>query len=159
MSSKGEAGIGQVAASVVQYEFEIAISADRATVWGALTEQVSAWWLKDFHVLGADSIVTLDPVAGGRLVEQNGDKGLLWYTVIAVAPHEMLSLAGHCTPEWGGPCTTLLTLKLVEEGAATRLVVTDALYGKVTEGQVDSLRSGWMQMFDTGLRGFVERSA
>ena len=92
----------------------------------------------------------------GRLFEQNGSNGLLWYTVLAVSTNESLSLAGYCTPEWGGPCTTLLTLKLTENKKATRLTVSDALYGRVEEKQVESLRSGWQQMFDEGLRKFVE---
>lgn len=54
-------------ARVVQYEFEIDIDAPRERVWRALTDQLSSWWLKDFHVLGEDSIVTLEPTPGGRL--------------------------------------------------------------------------------------------
>lgn len=143
-------------ARVVQYEFEVDIDAPPPRVWRALTDQLSTWWLPDFHVLGSDSIVTLEPVPGGRLFEQSGSKGLLWYTVLAVSTNESLSLAGHCTPDWGGPCTTLLTLKLTENKKGTRLTVSDALYGLVTEKQVESLRSGWQQMFDEGLRKFVE---
>ncbi len=143
-------------AHVAQYEFEINIDAPPSRVWRALTDQLSSWWLPDFHVLGKDSIVTLEPVPGGRLFEQDGSKGLLWYTVLAVSTNESLSLAGYCTPEWGGPCSTLLTLKLVETEGGTRLVVSDALYGLVAEKQIESLKSGWQQMFDDGLRKFVE---
>ena len=91
-----------------------------------------------------------------RLFEQNGTSSLLWYTVLAVTRNELLSLAGYCTPEWGGPCSTLLTLKLAEHGKGTRLTVSDALYGRVEDKQVESLRSGWQQMFNDGLRKFVE---
>lgn len=143
-------------ARVVQYEFEIDIDAAPSRVWRALTDQLSSWWLPDFHVLGSDSLVTLEPFPGGRLFEQSGTKGLLWYTVLAVATDESLSLAGYCTPDWGGPCSTLLTLKLFARGKGTRLVVSDALYGRVEEKQVASLKSGWQQMFDEGLRKFVE---
>ena len=143
-------------ARVVQYEFEVDIDATPSRVWRALTDQLSSWWLPDFHVLGKDSIVTLEPVPGGRLFEQSDSKGLLWYTVLAVSTNESLSLAGYCTPEWGGPCSTILTLKLIETEKGTRLAVSDALYGRVEEKQVESLRSGWQQMFDDGLRKFVE---
>ena len=143
-------------ARVVQYEFEVEINAAPPRVWRALTDQLSSWWLPDFHVLGNDSVVTLEPVPGGRLFEQSGSSGLLWYTVLAVAENESLSLAGYCTADWGGPCSTLLTIKLIENGKGTRLVVSDALYGQVADKQVESLRSGWQQMFDNGLRAFVE---
>jgi uncharacterized protein YndB with AHSA1/START domain len=141
---------------VAQYEFEVQIDAAPSLVWRALTDQLTSWWLPDFHVLGADSVVTLEPVPGGRLFEQNGTSGLLWYTVIAVSENQSLSLAGYCTPEWGGPCSTLLTIKLIDEGARTRVVISDALYGRVADKQLESLESGWRQMFDDGLRKFVE---
>lgn len=76
--------------------------------------------------------------------------------MLAVSTNELLSLAGYCTPDWGGPCTTLLTIKLIEHGAGTRLVVSDALYGRVEDKQAESLESGWLQMFKDGLRKFVE---
>ena len=120
-----------IEARVVQYEFEIDIEASPSRVWRALTDQISSWWLPDFHVLGQDSIVTLEPIPGGRLFEQSGSKGLLWYTVLAISVNESLSLAGYCTPDWGGPFTTLLTIKLVENGKGTCVIVSDALYGKV----------------------------
>lgn len=38
----------------------------------------------------------------------------------------------------------------------TRVFVSDALYGRVDEKQAESLQSGWVRMFDDGLRHFVE---
>ncbi|MGB0714749.1 MAG: SRPBCC domain-containing protein [Phycisphaerae bacterium] len=144
------------AAQVAEYQFEIEIAADRSHVWDAITRQVGQWWLKDFHVLGAGSDVSLEPVAGGKLIETNGDKSLLWYTVLASMPGEMLSLSGQCTSDWGGPLTTLLTLKLSDGPKGTVLQVTDSLFGKVSESHVTSTRSGWSQLFDDGLRAFIE---
>ncbi len=143
-------------ARVVQYELSIRIDAPPKRVWQGLTDQLSSWWLPDFHMLGPDSLVTLEPHAGGRLFEQNGEKELLWYTVLAYLPDESLSLVGYCTPEFGGPLTTMLTARLQPDGDATTLSISDALYGRVTDGQVDSLRSGWEQQFSEGLKAFVE---
>ena len=78
-----------------QYEFSIEIEASRARVWRGLTDQLSAWWLPDFQMLGTDSIVTLESHAGGRLFEQNGDQHLLWYTVLALQKNESLDLVGY----------------------------------------------------------------
>lgn len=139
-----------------QYEFEIEIAANTARVWKGLTDQLNAWWLPDFHMLGADSIVSLDLKAGGRMIEEAGDKSLLWYTVLAVDPEKSLSLSGYCTAEWGGPLTTLLTAKLALRGDATVLTVSDALFGHVSDGQIASLQSGWRQLFGEGLKPFVE---
>ena len=143
-------------AQVLQYEFEIEIKATPSRVWKALTGQLSQWWLPDFHTLGTDSLVTLEPMPGGRLYEENGDRGLLWYTVLAIAPGESLSLAGQCTSDWGGPYSSQLVLKLAESGQGTRLTVSDALFGRVDANQVKSSQSGWQLLFDEGLRKFVE---
>jgi len=96
------------------------------------------------------------PLTGSLALEQCGDGGLLWYTVLAITPNESLSLAGYCTAEWGGPCTTLLTVKLAASGEKTRLTVTDALYGRVSDKQIASLSEGWQRLFGKGLREFVE---
>lgn len=144
-------------AQVVQYAFEIEIAAAPDRVWNALTEHLGQWWLPDFHMLGTDSIVTFEAVPGGRLYEQNGDHGLLWYTVIAVAPGNSLDLAGYCTAEWGGPCSTLLSLKLEKRGDTTVLRVSDGLFGRIGDTQADALSSGWRQIFTDGLKAYVER--
>lgn len=142
--------------SGASYELQIEIAASTQRVWKALTGQLSAWWLPDFHILGPDSIVALEPRAGGRLFEQNDDRELLWYTVLSIAPAESLSLVGYCTPEFGGPLTTMLSARLTSQGDATRLSFTDALYGRVTDEQVDSLHTGWTQLLTDGLKAFVE---
>lgn len=84
-------------ARVAQYEFELEIAAKPERVWRALTDQLGSWWLPDFHMPGEDSVISLEPFPGGRLLEQCGDGGLLWYTVLAITPNESLSLAGYCT--------------------------------------------------------------
>lgn len=143
-------------ANVAQYELEIEINASRERVWLCLTDQLGSWWLPDFHMLGPESLVTLEPFPGGRLYEENGKRGLLWYTVLAIAPDESLSLVGYCTPEFGGPSTTMLTIKLEARSESTVVRVTDAIYGRATEGQATSLQSGWQQLFTDGLKAFVE---
>ncbi len=147
------------AARVAQYELQISIRASQERVWHSLVNQITGWWLPDFQMLGSDSLVTLEPHAGGRLFEKNGERELLWYTVLAIMPHESLSLVGYCTPDFGGPLTTMLTVKLAETPANhTELTITDALLGHVTDQQMASLRSGWTQLFAEGLKPFAEQS-
>ena len=38
-----------------QYEFEIPIGRPPADVWRALTAEIQAWWLPDFHMVGEGS--------------------------------------------------------------------------------------------------------
>ena len=142
-----------------QYELSILINATARRVWKGLTGQLSSWWLPDFHMLGPDSLVTLEPRAGGRLFEQNGTSELLWYTVLAISQEESLDLAGYCTADFGGPSTTMLSIRLTTEKSGTRLTIRDSLFGHVTDGHAKSLRSGWTQLFNDGLKDFVEKHA
>ena len=140
----------------VQYELAISIKASRQRVWKGLTEQLNDWWLPDFHMLGPDSLVQLERHAGGRLYEENGASELLWYTVLSISPEESLNLVGYCTAEFGGPSTTMLTIRLTADGQSTRLSIADSLFGHVSDGHASSLCSGWTQLFNDGLKFFIE---
>ncbi len=140
-----------------QYEFAITIHAPRERVWRGLTDQLGSWWLPDFRMLGTDSIVTLEPHAGGRLFEENGDQQLLWYTVLAMQTNESLDLVGYINAKFGGPATTMLNATLNADATnRTTLRISDSLYGRVTEALVNSLNSGWQLLFNDGLKSFVE---
>jgi hypothetical protein len=107
-------------------------------------------------MLGPDSIVTLEPWAGGRLYEKCGNDELLWYTVLAVTPEKSLSMVGYCTPDFGGPMTTMLVAKLSSSGEFTTLSITDAMYGHVTDAQVESPKAGWTLLVTDGLKASLE---
>ena len=140
------------------YTLEISMSAPREAVWTALTDEVNAWWLPDFHMVGPDSIVRFEGRAGGALIETRTDGGsLLWYTVQMAMPNESLHLVGHLGPEWGGPATSLLSLTLETQGDETVLRVKDALYGCPSEASANSQADGWRQLFTDGLKAYVER--
>ncbi len=143
----------------LQYQLEVEIHASSDRVWKALTEETNAWWLSDFHMVGEGSVVSLDARAGGLLVESKPDGGsLLWYTVQMVMPGKSLHLVGHLAPEWGGPATTMLELVLEQQGDVTRLIVRDALFGRVNQDSAKSLEEGWTTLFSDGLRKYVERA-
>lgn len=142
----------------LQYELEVAIEADRATVWSALTEDIDAWWLPDFHMVAPDSTVSLEAHAGGRLVERRADGGsLTWYEVQHCIPGAAVHLVGHLSPDWGGPATTMLSITLHPKGDATTLRIRDALFGVVTQDTASSLQSGWRQLFAEGLAPYAAR--
>ena len=141
----------------LKYELQIPIDAPKAVVWKALTEETNAWWLPDFHMVAADSVVSLQARAGGQLIESKADGGsLLWYTVQMCVPGESLHLVGFMAPEWGGPATTMLELSLQEADTGTLLVVRDALFGQVTESTARSLEEGWEKLFGQGLKRHAE---
>jgi uncharacterized protein YndB with AHSA1/START domain len=146
-------------AKCAHYEFSLEIEAPPQRVWRALADQIGSWWLPHFHMLGEDSIVEFEPKAGGRLFERQGDRELLWYTVISIDAGKSIDLAGYCSAKFGGPATTMLAIELSEvSGSATKLTVADSLYGRVTEGFVQSLNSGWQELFRDGLQAFVAKN-
>jgi hypothetical protein len=140
----------------VQYEITIVINASKPHVWSGMTQRIAEWWLPDFLILGTGSDVILEPHAGGRLFERNGECELLWYTILAINPQDSMTLAGYCTAEFGGPFSTLLTVRLTATGTTTRLSISDSLFGHVTDPHAKSLRAGWSQLFDDGLRRWAE---
>ncbi|MFT7485390.1 MAG: hypothetical protein ACI9F9_001240 [Candidatus Paceibacteria bacterium] len=142
----------------LKYEFEIEINASSEAVWTAITEEINDWWLPDYHMVGAGSVVRLDARAGGPLVEQlEGGGSLLWYQVQMSIPNTSLHMVGHLGSEWGGPATTMLSLTLSERAAGMTLLVRDALYGSVKESTAETLESGWRKLFSQGLKAWVER--
>lgn len=144
----------------VSYTFEVRIEAPKQSVWDALTEGINAWWLPDFHMMGADSVVRFEARAGGQLIEERADgSGLLWYTVSMCTPGTCLYMHSFTAPEWGGPHTTLLKLALEEDSGATVLRVTDSLVGHVTDSTANTMQEGWTQLFSEGLKAHLESRA
>ncbi|MCA9125860.1 MAG: SRPBCC domain-containing protein [Planctomycetales bacterium] len=146
----------------VQYELEIAIQAPIDKVWQAIINDIQLWWLGDFHMVAPDSQVELDVRPGGRgLMETAGDGSFLqWYTVQAYLPQQRkIYLVGNLAPEFGGPSTSNLSLELISDSEGCTLKITDAHHGCVDEQTIDSLEKGWKQLFDSGLRCYVEDKA
>ena len=144
-------------AMVASYEVSVSIESSMARVWRGFTDQLIAWWLPDFHMLGPDSIVTLDLKPGGRMYEESESGGLLWYTVLAFELEKSLDVFGFHTAQWGGPATSLLSYRLADDGDSTLLTLSDALMGHVSQKQVDSLYSGWTDLLTNGLKPYAER--
>ena len=145
-------------AKIFTYSFDVAISRPAADVWPLLSQQIDAWWMKDFRALGGNSVMSLDPSAGGSLLEtgENGD-ALEWYRVQMCVPGQSLYLVGYMAPDWGGPTTSMLKLALKEDDGCCVLAVSDALTGNVTENKAKGAKSGWGQLFGEGLKALAEK--
>ena len=148
-------------ARAIEIELEIPIHAARERVWKALTQEVDSWWLPDFRVTGMPKAVVFEPRVGGGLYEDaGGGAGLLWFTVISLTENESMHLAGQICPPFGGPATAILYLRLEEQGdSETLLKITNALVGHVDDEALDSIDSGWRQLYENGLKKFVETGA
>ena len=142
----------------VEYSLSIEMNAPAERVWQSLVDEVDAWWLSDFRVVGPESVLTLEAKPGGRLYESAPDgTGLLWFTVQQVMPGKGLDLIGHLSPDYGGPAMTMLSIRLEEEDGVTTVSVRDAISGRVAQENVASLESGWRWLFTDGWKAHVEK--
>lgn len=139
-------------------ELEITIQAPRDRVWRALTDEMNAWWLGDFRMVDPQSVVSLEPRAGGQMIEQKpGGGSLLWFTVTLVVPGQSLHMIGHISPGWGGPAFSMLSIELEGTGEVTTLKLSDALVGPLKMTTNDNLAAGWQALFGDGLKAHCER--
>jgi hypothetical protein len=145
-------------AKIIKYQFEVAIQRSAADIWSLMIDEIDAWWMDDFRVLGEGSKVNLCAEAGGQLVESRADGASLeWYRVQMTSPGKSLYLVGYLAPDWGGPTTSMLKLTVEDRDNGGVLIVSDALLGNVTEASAISAESGWKMLFADGLKCFAEK--
>ena len=66
-------------------------------------------------------------------------------------------IVGYINAKYGGPATTMLNATLsVASANRTVLKISDSLYGRVTDGLVNSLSAGWKMLFMDGLKAHIE---
>lgn len=140
---------------------EVRIEAPPDAVWGALTEEIGAWWPAEFYTGGdaASREFVLEPHPGGRMYEDWGDgAGLLWATVYTVDPGKLLQVSGLGFPEWGGPSLWLGTWRLEADGDATLLRFQESAIGKTDAHYIGEKQKGWSYLFAGVLRAHVEEA-
>lgn len=154
-----KAGKGKSKCRSIEVTVEVTIRAPREKVWSALTDGIGRWWPKDFYVGKSPKGFVLEPRPGGRLYEDWGDgAGVLWGQVVTFDPPGTLDVAGQLFPAFGGPATTLSRWALTAEGGATRVTLTDSVFGRVNEKTAVSLEEGWRVLLGA-LEAFVEPAA
>ena len=143
--------------SAARFELEVSINAPQEAVWKAIIERPNAWWIADLRCVPGGSTVTLDPRAGGHLVE-SGPNGasLLWFTVIAIEPIRSINLSGAIAPPFGGPCQSFLLIELEESDGVTRVCMTNSMHGHVSEAMLPEIESGWRMLLEDGIKALVE---
>lgn len=109
-------------------------------------EQVAAWFCPDGFRVPAES-VAIEPWAGGRyeltMVHRSGRQHVLRYRIVEIVEPELLVL--ESAAQAGAPTPTVTRIELADEGARTRMTLSDGPYpaegGAAAEG-------GWGQAFD-----------
>ena len=149
----------ETAAGIAAIEIEIEINAPREEVWRVMFEETNQWWIPEFRVVGVNSKITFDPIAGGKGILEEVDDGswLKWYEVQMYLPADFkVFLFGHVAPEWGGPTTSNMKISLEESESGCVFRLSDARHGNVGPGDTQSFEDGWRQLFTDGLKKYVE---
>ena len=124
-----------------------------------MVERPDAWWVADLRCVPGDSTVTLEPRAGGALIEANAaGASLLWFHVIAIDPPRSINFAGAIAPPFGGPCQAFLLVELEERDGATVVRVTNSMHGQIGADSLPDIESGWRMLFEDGLKRVAEAS-
>jgi DNA-binding transcriptional ArsR family regulator/uncharacterized protein YndB with AHSA1/START domain len=146
-----------IGSTVEQVELEIAIAAPVERVWKALIDQTTFWWPKDFYTSPRAKGFHIEARLGGRMYEDWGDgAGVVWYQVFGFNPPHSIDLQG-CMAVPYGPAHTLLHLELAGSNTGTILKLSDSTIG-LPKGDGTSKLDGWKQLFEDGLKTYVETS-
>lgn len=138
-------------------EIEIRLAVSREKAWAALIDDIAEWWPRDFYVTKAPKFI-LEPKVGGRAYEDTGNgTGALWFQITSILPPQQLDLQGHIAPPFGGPCTSLLSIRLEEDGENTIFRLSDHLFGVVPDTATTNIDEGWRQIFEKNFKEYVER--
>jgi len=136
---------------------EVLIEAPLERVWKTMVLETSAWWHKDFYTTPDPAGFHIEPRLGGRMYEDWGDgAGQVWGHVNGLREPSYLQVVGDSSKEWGGPSRNIMTWRLEQEGATTRLRLEHSIFGRITPEVEDSLVSGWNQLFRDCLKPFAE---
>lgn len=145
-------------AMIEQVELEITIMSPIRTVWKALVEETTFWWPKDFYTNPKTKGFHIEARLGGKVYEDYGEgSGAIWYEVFALNEPHSLDLNG-CVAVPYGPAHSLLHLELEGREGGTVLKLSDSTIGFAKDCGA-SKADGWKQVFEEGLRKYVEAKA
>ncbi len=133
------------------------IDASPATVFEALTEDLSAWWGAPYLLTGEDAAdVVLEPRPGGlfKEVTATGD-GYVWCMVEQIRHGRLLTLAGRMGMREA--ITGNIRFELEDQGGGTRLTLEHAAIGRLTAETEADFSAGWQDLLGNRLKAFVER--
>ena len=140
-------------------EHTLIITAPRAQVFRALTDEVSRWWDPQHSYSGDAANFSIDARPGGCFCERLTDGGVAHMTVVFVQRDTMLRMLGGLGPLQAMAISGSMTFSLSDADAgATRLHYRYAVGGYSSEGlqelaiPVDQVQLGQLQR----LKRYVE---
>jgi uncharacterized protein YndB with AHSA1/START domain len=90
----------------------IRVPVDRMKAWKALVDDVDRWWPKDHTWWGTQSVLSIEPRAGGCFCERHGEQQAQHLLVTLVDPGKLLRLTGGLGPLQGMGLNGVLEFRL-----------------------------------------------
>lgn len=123
-SEPAAAEVKDATASGFTVENAIEVPVEPAKAWKALVDEVDRWWPADHTWWGAESVLTIEPRAGGCFCERHGERQALHMLVTFVDPGKLLRMTGGLGPLQGMGLTGALEFRLAPAaGGATTIVM------------------------------------
>jgi uncharacterized protein YndB with AHSA1/START domain len=115
------AAVKDAAVNGFTVENVIRVPVDPMKAWKALVDDVDRWWPKDHTWWGTQSVLSIEPRAGGCFCERHGEQQAQHLLVTLVDPGKLLRLTGGLGPLQGMGLTGVLEFRLapVEGGGTT----------------------------------------
>jgi uncharacterized protein YndB with AHSA1/START domain len=118
------AEVKDATASGFTLENAIRVPVEPMKAWKALVEDVDRWWPADHTWWGAESILSIEPRAGGCFCERMGEREALHMLVTFVEPGKLLRLTGGLGPLQGMGLTGALEFRLAPaDGGGTTVTM------------------------------------
>ncbi|MBV9271828.1 MAG: SRPBCC domain-containing protein [Candidatus Eremiobacteraeota bacterium] len=131
---------------------DLSVPAERA--FEALTRNIGKWWSHvTFKPEGVPDL-RLEPTAGGKFVETQGDKQRLYAVVTRIEPPRLLYLEGNMG--MGGCIFGTITFELADTTNGCRLALEHKVMGVYDADVIAMYRGGWASLLEQGLKPFVE---
>jgi uncharacterized protein YndB with AHSA1/START domain len=93
-------------------ENAVRVPVEPAKAWKALVDDVDLWWPADHPWWGAESVLSIEPQAGGCFCERHREQQALHMLVTFVDPGKLLRLTGGLGPLQGMGLTGVLEFRL-----------------------------------------------
>jgi hypothetical protein len=133
------AGIKDATASGFTVENAIRVPVEPMKTWTALVDDVDRWWPKDHTWWGAESVLSIDPQAGGCFCERKGEQQARHLLVVLVDPGKLLRLTGGLGPLQGMGLTGVLEFRLAPADGGGTIVTMRYRAGGYTPDDLSKL--------------------
>jgi uncharacterized protein YndB with AHSA1/START domain len=123
-ASPARAAIRDATASGFTVENAIQVPVEPARAWKVLVDDVDRWWPKDHTWWGSESVLSIEPRAGGCFCERKGEQQAQHLMVVFVDPGRLLRLTGGLGPLQGMGLSGVLEFRLAPtDGGETTITM------------------------------------